>query len=145
MMRDILKNSGMRWTKQRQLIYDEISSEPGHFTAEDILKTLNKKKINTGLSTIYRTLQLLEEKSIVKRIPISRDTAVYENCEGAAHGHHHMRCSKCGRTFEIHVDMLEDIEKIINTKYDFMVTGHTVLFTGLCSSCADDSKLNDGQ
>ncbi len=144
-MRDILKNSGMRWTKQRQLIYDEISAETGHFTAEDILRTLQKKKINTGLSTIYRTLQLFEEKNIVKRIPIGRDTAVYEGCEGASHGHHHMRCSKCGKTFEIHVDMLEDIENIIKMKYNFSITDHTVLFTGLCSSCKNKSESDNGQ
>lgn len=143
MMRDILKDSGMRWTKQRQMIYEEITSESGHFTAEDILKTLNRKNINTGLSTIYRTLQLLEEKNIVKRLPIGRETTVYETCDSKSHGHHHMRCRKCGRTFEIHVDMLEDIEKIIKKNYDFTVTGHTVLFTGICSNYASDS--NDGQ
>ena len=66
-MRDLLKNTGLRWTKQRQSIYDEITDKKGHFTADDICGDLNKKNINPGLSTIYRTLQLLEEKNIVKQ------------------------------------------------------------------------------
>jgi len=142
-MRDILKNSGMRWTQQRQLIYEELSNEKGHYTAEDIRRKLSKKDINTGLSTIYRTLQLLEEKNIVKRVPLGGDTAVCESCEGQTHSHHHMHCNKCGRTLEIHVDMLDDIEKIIMTKYNFKVTGHTVMFTGLCEDCVKKSDKRD--
>jgi len=137
-MRDILKKSGMRWTKQRQLIYDEISSEKGHYTAETIRNKLCEKNINTGLSTIYRTLQLLEENNIVKRVPLGLDTTVYESCDGKNHGHHHMHCIKCGKTMEIHVDMLDDLEKVIKTKYKFTVTGHTVMFTGLCDSCTSE-------
>jgi Fur family ferric uptake transcriptional regulator len=144
-MRDLLKNTGLRWTKQRQSIYDEITDKKGHFTADDICSDLNKKNINPGLSTIYRTLQLLEEKNIVKRIPISKDTAVYECCETASHGHHHMLCRRCGKTLDIHVDMLDDIEKLIKTKYDFKVTGHTVIFTGLCSKCSSGLKSKDGE
>lgn len=134
-MKDILKNSGMRWTKQRQLIYDEISSEKGHYTAETIRNKLCGKNVNTGLSTIYRTLQLLEENNIVKRVPLGLDTTVYESCFGKNHGHHHMHCTKCGETMEIHVDMLDELEKVIKTKYKFTVTGHTVMFTGICDSC----------
>ncbi len=134
-MRDTLKKAGMRWTKQRQQIYDEIIDETKHYTAEDIHSKLVNKKIFIGLSTIYRTLQLLEGKNIVKRVPIGKDATVYETCEEESHGHHHMHCSRCGKILEIHVDMLEDIEKIIKTKYDFTITGHTVMFTGLCSTC----------
>ena len=141
-MRDLLKNSGMRWTKQRQLIYDEISLEKGHYTAENIKNKLCEKNINTGLSTIYRTLQLLEENNIVKRVPLGLDTTVYESCDKKNHGHHHMHCTKCGKTMEIHVDMLDDLEKIIKTKYKFTITGHIVMFTGLCETCALKKQLD---
>ena len=133
----------MRWTKQRQLIYEELSHEKGHYTAEDIRMKLIKKEINTGLSTIYRTLQLLEEKNIIKRVPLGGDTAVYESCEGQTHSHRHMKCTKCGRTLEIHVDRLDDIEKSINTNYNFKVTGHTVMFTGLCKDCLEKSHSDE--
>ena len=85
-MRDILKNSGMRWTRQRQLIYDEISLEKGHYTAKTIRNNLHKKNINIGLSTIYRTLQLLEENNIVKRVPLGLDTAVLRAVMGKVTG-----------------------------------------------------------
>jgi Fur family ferric uptake transcriptional regulator len=143
-MKNILSDSSMRWTKQRQLIYDEISGKTGHYTAEDIRNNLSKKSIHTSLSTIYRTLQLLEEKSIVRRVPLGKDTAVYESCEGTEHGHHHMHCTSCKETLEIHVDMLDDIEHLIKSKYNFTVTGHTVLFQGLCKNCAKNSNSNIG-
>lgn len=143
-MRDLLKNSGMRWTKQRQLIYEEISLEKGHYSAEDIRKKLSDKSVNSALSTIYRTLQLLEEKNIVKRIPLDKDTAVYETCEGKAHGHHHMHCKICHKTLEMHVDMLDDIEKLIKTKYKFTVTGHTLIFDGICELCKNNPPSDNG-
>ncbi|MCK5758148.1 MAG: transcriptional repressor, partial [Clostridiales bacterium] len=123
-------------TKQRQQIYNEITGKTNHYTAEDIRTKLADKKIFTGLSTIYRTLQLLEENNIVKRVPLGGDATVYETCEDESHGHHHMHCNRCGKTLEIHVDMLEGIENIIKTKYGFTITGHTVMFTGLCSTCS---------
>lgn len=139
-MKDILKNSGMRWTRQRQLIYDQVCAENGHYTAEEIHCKLMAKDINAGLSTIYRTLQLLEDRNLIKRVPLGGDTAVYESCIGPDHGHHHMYCTSCGKMQEIHVDMLDDIEKLLKTKYDFHVTGHTVLFSGLCRNCQPDSE-----
>jgi Fur family ferric uptake transcriptional regulator len=143
-MKDILNKKGLRWTRQRQEIYNELKNETAHYTAEDILTKLRKKGIDTGLSTIYRTLQLLEENGLVKRLPIGRETAVYESCDKTDHGHHHMHCGKCGRMIEIHVDMLDDIEKLITKKYGFKVTGHTVLFTGLCPDCIEEGKLDEG-
>jgi len=142
-MRDLLKNTSLRWTKQRQLIYEEISLEKGHYTAEDIRKKLRCKNVDTGLSTIYRTIQLLEEKNIVKRVPLGTDTAVYETCEGKTHGHHHMHCKICGKTLEIHVDMLDDIENLIKIKYNFTVTGHTLMFNGICEKCMNKTSSDN--
>lgn len=137
-MKDILKNTNLRWTVQRQQIYDMVIAEKGHFTAENIWHRLFKKNIKTGLSTIYRTLQLLEEKNIIRRIPLDKYTAVYECKDGTAHGHHHLYCTKCGITLEMHDDMLENIENIIQEKYGFTVKSHTVMFNGLCAKCSNN-------
>ncbi len=142
-MKDLLKDSNLRWTKQRQLIYDEICRGGGHFTAEGVWESLLAKGINIGLSTVYRTLQLLVEKKKLKKIPLGGETAVYECMKGSGHGHHHVVCVKCGRTVELHVDMLDDIEKLIKNKYGFTVLGHSVVFNGICPQCME-KESDDG-
>lgn len=134
-MRDLLKDSNLRWTKQRQIIYDEICQIEGHFTAESVWQSLSSKDMDISLSTIYRTLQLLEEKNKLKQIPLGGETAEYECVSDSGHGHHHVVCLKCGKTMELHVDMMEDLEKLIKNKYRFTVLGHSVVFNGFCPKC----------
>ncbi|MBN2558023.1 MAG: transcriptional repressor [Clostridia bacterium] len=143
-MKDLLRDTGMRWTRQRQLIYDEILRRKGHFSAEVIWKKLTTRHPGMGLSTIYRTLQLLEDKKIIKRIPIAGETTIYECEDGTPHGHHHIFCTECGKTIEMHVDMLDSIEEIVMEKYGFEISGHTVMFNGICPECRARLKSDPG-
>ena len=134
-MKDLLRGSNMRWTRQRQSIYEEVLSTEGHFTAEDLYSRFTDERKNIGLSTVYRTLQLLVDKKILIQLPTDDETSVYELSDGSTHGHHHVRCIKCGRTIELHIDRLEDIETMIREEHDFEILGHTVIFNGICPDC----------
>jgi Fur family ferric uptake transcriptional regulator len=143
-MKDLLKDSNLRWTKQRQLIFDEICKGSGHYTAEGVWESLNKKGIHIGLSTVYRTLQLLVDKKKLKQIPLGGETAVFECIEKKGHGHHHVVCIKCNRTVELHVDKLDEIEKLIQEQYGFKILGHSVVFNGLSPDCMEEVS-DDGE
>ena len=47
-------------------------------------------------------------------------------------------CSKCGKVIEVEDDLLEELEKDIQKKYNFKIKDHSVKFFGLCSECRDD-------
>lgn len=134
-MKELLKDSNMRWTQQRQSIYEEVLSTKGHFTAEDLYGRFSRERKNIGLSTVYRTLQLLVEKKILTQLPTDDETAVYELSDGSTHGHHHVHCIKCGRTIELHIDKLEALENLIKEDHGFEILGHTVIFNGICPKC----------
>ena len=134
-MKDLLGNSNMRWTTQRQSIYEEALKMEGHFTAEDIYTNLLANNINVGLSTVYRTLQLLVEKKILSQLPTDDDTAIYECADGSLHGHHHVRCIRCGKTIELYIYRLDEIENFIKNDHGFEILGHTVIFNGICPAC----------
>jgi Fur family ferric uptake transcriptional regulator len=134
-LKDLLNDSKMRWTSQRQSIYEEVLRLKGHFTAEDIYNALIAKNLGAGLSTVYRTLQLLVDKNVLTQLPTDDDTALYECADGSLHGHHHVHCIKCGKTIELHIDKLDEIENHIKTIHGFDILGHTVIFNGICPSC----------
>ena len=138
-MKDLLRDSNMRWTTQRQSIYEEVLRKKGHFTAEDIYNTLLKKEINAGLSTVYRTLQLLVDKNILTQLPTDDDTALYECTDGSLHGHHHVHCIKCGKTIELYIDKLDELENHIREDHGFEILGHTVIFNGICPQCQNSN------
>jgi len=137
-MKDILKDSNMRWTHQRQSVYEEALGTKGHFTAEGIYRSLAERNINVGLSTVYRTLQLLVDKQILTQLPTDGETSVYECSDDSLHGHHHVKCIRCGKTIEIHMDRLEIIEKFIKREHDFEIISHTVIFNGICADCRNE-------
>ncbi|HRX43060.1 MAG TPA: transcriptional repressor [Clostridia bacterium] len=134
-MKDLLNNSNMRWTSQRQTIYEEVQKTKGHFSAEEIYKKLLDQGGNIGLSTVYRTLQLLVDRKVLSQLPTDDDTALYECDDGSLHGHHHVHCISCGKTIELHIDKLDEIETHIKKTHDFEIIGHTVIFNGICPAC----------
>ncbi len=134
-MKDLLNDSNMRWTTQRQSIYEEVLKLKGHFTAEEIYSSLLDNDQNVGLSTVYRTLQLLVDKKILSQLPTDDETAIYECADGSLHGHHHVHCIKCGKTIELYIDKLEELENCIRDDHGFEILGHTVIFNGICPAC----------
>lgn len=139
-MKELLRNSNLRWTCQRQSIYEEVLKTDGHFTAEEIYGVLKDSKINAGLSTVYRTLQLLVDKKVLSQLPTDGETALYEIADGTLHGHHHVHCVKCGKTIELYIDKLDEIEQYIRTEHGFEVLSHTVIFNGICPECQNDKS-----
>lgn len=86
---------------------------------------------DTGLATVYRTLELLTELRVVDKINFGDGVSRYDlRQEGAKHFHHHLVCLECGSVEEIQEDLLEDVEKIVESKWNFLVKDHRLTFKG---------------
>jgi Fur family transcriptional regulator, ferric uptake regulator len=128
-----LKEKGYRMTSQRLAVLKAAAETPGHFTAEELHRTLNRSDI--GIATVYRTVQLLLEMGYLKQAYIPGGSAVYEYNEDGGHSHAHMQCSVCGALLELREDMMEDMEKAVLQQYGFEVADHHITLTGLCNEC----------
>ncbi len=128
-----LKEKGYRMTSQRLAVLKAASEMPGHFTAEELHRMLNRSDI--GIATVYRTVQLLLDLGYLKQAHIAGGSAVYEYNEDPGHSHAHMQCTACGAVLELREDMMEDIEKAVLKQYGFAVADHHITLTGLCEAC----------
>ena len=67
----VLKSEGLRATKQRLNIWDELSSTDKHRDIETILKDLKKNKINVSRATLYRTIDVFVKHNLLKKITLA--------------------------------------------------------------------------
>ena len=139
-LKDDLKEKGYKFTTQRRSIVDTIiASEGKHLTAEEIYDEVKKICPEIGLATVYRTILLLEQMGIIYKLDLNDGCSRYELAhQDEVHRHHHLVCSKCGKVIEVEDDLLEELEKDIQKKYNFKIKDHSVKFFGLCSECRDD-------
>ncbi len=136
-MKTVLKEGGSKLTPQRLAILDVIIAQEGkHLTIEEIYDKVRDVKPETGVATVYRTILLLEELGVVKKLDLNDGIYRYEiNHEEEVHGHHHLICSACGKVEEVRGDLLDNVEQIIETDYKFRIKDHSLKFYGLCSDC----------
>ena len=127
-----LKEKGLKLTPQRRLIVDIIHDARSHLTAEDIIGSVQKKMPGVNKSTIYRTLELLEQAGCVLKSE-SDDHFIYHHAEEGHH--HHLICSRCGKTQECSERVFFPIEKSLAEKYGFQVDFKHMVINGLCASC----------
>ena len=127
-----LKEKGLRLTQPRRLILDYIHDKGDHLTAEEIISYVHEKFPRINKSTIYRTMELLEKNDCVFKSE-SMDRAIYHHAEEGHH--HHLVCSKCGKTIDCEEDLFAPVERSLGDKYGFSVDFKHVVMSGLCERC----------
>lgn len=134
----ILKEKGYKLTPQRRSILDEIiKNEGSHLTTEEIYDLVKVNCPEIGLATVYRTVQLLEEMGVLYKLDLDDGCNRYELCdEDESHQHHHLICQNCGKVIEVEGDLLEELEQVIEKKYNFKIKNHSLKFYGICDNCS---------
>jgi len=138
------RGCGYRLTAGREAILDVLSSNDGHLSAEDIYLKIHSKDPGVGLTTVYRTLDVLSGLGMVYKLDFGDGRARYEFAEGpkGAHHHHHLICTKCNKVIDYtdfidqEVQLLSQTERGLERKYGFKITDHLIQFYGVCGKCA---------
>lgn len=139
-----IRGCGYRITLAREAILDILSKSDKHLSAEDIYIKVHPRHPNIGLTTVYRTLDVLVGLGLVFKFDFGDKRSRYELAEGpkGERHHHHLICTRCNRVVDYtdfidqEVKLLRDTEKGLSEKYNFKITNHLIQFYGLCSSCA---------
>src|SRR5699024_9375818 len=115
-----------------------LEREEDQLSAEEIYLLVKEKSSEIGLATVYCILELLSDLKIVDKINYGNGNSIYEcRNQRAEYFHHHLVCIECGSVEEIVEDLLEDVEKIIETDWGFQVKDHRLTFHGLCKQCQE--------
>jgi len=132
-----LREKGLKLTPQRRLIIDIIHDADTHMTAENLIARVQKKMPGVNKSTIYRTLELLEQSGCVYKSE-TRDQVIYHHAEEGHH--HHLICSSCGRTIECEESIFLPVKKALGRKYGFQVSFKHIVMQGICDECQGKHK-----
>ena len=124
---------GMRRTAQRTMVYNAIVRLGGHCTADEITVELQKTSARFPRSTVYRSLEVLEELGLIKETRI-RDRAYYELAEEGT-DHYHLVCDQCGSTLHIEGDHMVPVLHHITDEHGFVVSNADLVVHGRCARC----------
>lgn len=132
-----LQSEGYKLTPQREATARVLlENEEEHLSAEDVFMLVRDIMPETGLATVYRTLELLTEMHIVEKINFGDGVARYDlRDNNNRHHHHHLICVKCGAVDEIMEDWLGPLEERLEAEFNFTVLDHRLDFQGICHRC----------
>jgi Fur family transcriptional regulator, ferric uptake regulator len=132
-LHDELRSRGYRLTPQRQLVLQAVSSL-GHATPEDVYAWVRERSAGVNISTVYRTLELLEDVGLVKHAHLSHGAPTYH--AAAAPEHVHLICRDCGTIIEVEPAEIAPMVDTLRLSRGFVADiGHLTVF-GSCARCA---------
>ena len=129
-----LRDHGFRITPQRQLVLEAVESLR-HGTPEEILVEVQLTASGVNLSTIYRTLEVLEEVGLVTHAHIGHGPPTYHAVD--EHVHIHLVCDRCAKVVSVPASTATDFVDRLETDYGFRTDISHVSVHGLCKSCKD--------
>jgi len=134
----------LKLTPERKLVLQEMLQSPGHLEAEELLFNLRRKRRHASRATVYRTLELLVDSGMVRKVDLGHGHSHYEMV--ADHPHHeHMVCLKCGKVIEFSDKEMEgDLNKLCK-KSGFEHTTHRFEIFGRCGKCRKSRQRDEGE
>lgn len=129
----ILKDHHLKITPQRLAVLQYLDAHHTHPTVEEIYHTLKKKTPSLSKTTVYNTLEILNNHHIIHAISITGHERRYDLKKEI---HHHFLCRKCGTIKDIDLTC-PNIKKIQQLGYTIEeLHGY---FKGLCPDCTNKS------
>ena len=127
---DILEESFTRRTESRRAVLEAIVASTGHFSAEELYKSIPY----VGRATVYRTLSSLQNLGLICRVLVNGNAPRYR--VGLINHHHHIVCIECGGIQDINGCGIDDFVKLVAAKFGYEPQGHRVEIYGRCPSCS---------
>ena len=121
-----------RNTIQCSLVLETVNKLQGHVTADEVYDAINREHPNISRATVYRNLKRLSQMGRIRRIEVPGGADRFERW---CRMHYHVRCERCGRIFDVDMEVVTDLEKKIKDTHGFEFTGHDIIFTGICPQC----------
>ena len=122
----------LRSTIQRSLILEAVKEMRRHVTADEVYEEIVKKHPDIGRGTVYRNLNLLSDIGEIRKVEMPGGAALFDHLR---QDHYHAKCVKCGRVFDVAMEVLTDLEKNIKDTQGFVFTGHDIIFKCVCREC----------
>lgn len=131
----LIKDKDYKITSQRKAILTYFFQEDGYRNAKDLLGYLNTVDDGISMDTVYRNLYLFDDLGILETTELEGEKYFRLAC--SKHHHHHFICQTCGKTKEISMCPMDDLNQSLKG-YD--VIDHKFEVYGLCPACQKDAS-----
>ena len=134
-LKEIIKQKGLKYTKQREIIFETLLNADTHLTAEELYGKVAKDypNENIGIATVYRALAFLEESALISSISLNKDGKKFES--NSKEHHDHLICTKCDKIIEFVDEKIEKKQEAVAKEHGFKLTDHTMYLYGICKDC----------
>jgi Fur family transcriptional regulator, ferric uptake regulator len=132
---DRLRSLGLRWTPQRRILVEVLATTDGHVTGAELVERCRAVDPDTIPSTVYRTLDVLEELGIVRHSHGADGREEFHVLPAAEHAH--LYCRRCGGSWELSTEdpAVAATVDSFEAARGFAVDVSHLSMTGLCASC----------
>ncbi len=131
-----ISNKGLKLTRERQEIVEEVLYSRGHFAPDELFVKLRAKGSKVSRASVYRTIPLLVEGGLIAQVEKTDKHAHYEKISKNSH-HDHMICTVCGRVIEFYSKPLERLQERLCRQEHFRGVSHCLEIMGVCDNCDD--------
>jgi Fur family ferric uptake transcriptional regulator len=132
-VRDRLRERGLRWTPQRRTLIEVLFRTDGHVTGSELVDRCRDVDPATIPSTVYRTLDVLEELGLVSHSHAADGREEFHVMPNDEHGHLH--CVGCGETWEIDAGEAASLVAAVAERRRFRVELSHLSIAGRCARC----------
>ena len=130
---DKLSEQGYRLTPQRMLVLAAIENSDDHISAEEIYAEVIAKYPHVNISTVYRTMELLNRLGLVTETDLGGGRVRYHPADKGHH--HHLVCQQCGKIIDLDESVLVSLEKVLFGEYNFSADLRHLAIFGRCADC----------
>lgn len=129
---NLLRQSELKATPARLAVLELFNNSTTPLSIKDVTENLKHEQID--LVTIYRIINILVQKSILRQVEMKHNHAHYELSKNH---HHHLICQGCSKIVDIKNCNFSSIEKQALAQSDFaQINEHSFELFGLCKTCA---------
>ncbi len=138
--RKFILSKGLRVTGQRRSIFEAVFDLSDHFTAEDLLDKARKIDKSVSRATVYRSLPLLSESSVIREVDVGRDSKFYAVNRDSENFKAQVICVDCEKIFEVDAPFMEWYGKTVSENLGLDVKTQRLQVHAECPGHDEKSK-----
>ena len=124
-------------TKRQKQLFDELKKCDDEMSGQELHRKLHYAENSMGLTTVYRNLQVLVKKGLIRSRHLSTGEVLYTPVERDIH---HLTCVDCGETTRLNSCPVKPIKLLQKNHKGFDILFHTLEFFGLCQNCMQNME-----
>jgi Fur family ferric uptake transcriptional regulator len=128
-----LKNGKNRITSERFEVLDAVIEYQGHFGADDLYIQMKNRKSSVSRATVYNTLELLVQCSLVSKRNFGDNMMRYES-NLKKQKHDHLICVDCGRIVEFTNPKINALPDEICNEMGFKIESYSFNIFARCNN-----------